>query len=99
LRCFFGLILIRIRIIAILARIPIDITGSHVKPPEFSHRALWLAGGVDGIALVASLTIVLEISGGSCHAELQFIIRAIVVYWDVWDIASDLRLLKHHFGR
>jgi hypothetical protein len=50
LRCFF--LLIRIRIIAILALIPVDITGSQVKPLEFSCGLSSPAGGGDGIAFV-----------------------------------------------
>jgi len=99
LRCFFRLICICISIIAVLAIIPVDITCSQVKPLEFSHRGLSVAGGVDGIALIASLTILFEIPGASCNPEMQFVIRAIVVYPDVWVSPSDLTRLKRHFGR
>ena len=90
-RCFFLLI----RIIAILALIPVDIAGSHVKPLEFSRSPSSPAGGGDGIAFV---TLILEISAAPWYPEMQFVIHEIVVYRDVWVSASDLRFLHRHFG-
>jgi len=98
LRCFFLLIRIRIRIVAILALIPVDITGSQVKPLEFSRGPSSPAGGADGIVLVAFVTFIFVIPAAPWHPEMKFVIRAIVVYRDVWVSASDLRLLKRHFG-
>jgi hypothetical protein len=31
------------------------------------------------------------------HPEMQYMMRAIVVYWDVWDSASNLSFLKRHY--
>jgi hypothetical protein len=74
LRCFF--LLIRLRIIAILALIPVDIIASKVKPLEFSSGPSWPAGGSDGIAFV---TLIFEIPAAPWHPKMQFVIYAIVV--------------------
>jgi len=96
LRFFF--VLIRIRILAIIALIPVDITGFQVKPLEFSCVLWWLGGGRDSIVVIAFVTCTFAIPADTCHPEMQFIIGAIVSYRDVWVSASDLRFLKHQFG-
>jgi len=104
LQCFF--LLIRIGIVTILTLIPvtilvlipIDIAGSEVKPLEFHCGPLSPAGGGDGIAIVAFITFIFVIPTAPWHHEIKFVICAIVVYRDVWVSASDLRLLKRHFG-
>jgi hypothetical protein len=73
-------LLIRICIIAILALIPVDITGSPVKPLKFSRGPSSPAGGGNGIAFVTSI---IEIPAAPWDCELQFVIRAIVVSRDV----------------
>jgi hypothetical protein len=93
LRCFF--LLIRIHNIAILALIPVDITGFQVKPLEFSCGPSSPAGSGNCIALV---TFIFEMPATPWHPEMQFVILAIVVYWNVLVSASDLRFLKRHFG-
>ena len=94
-RCFF--LLIRIRIIAILALIPVDITGSQVKPLEFRRGPSSTAGGGDGIAIIAFITFIFVIPAAPWHPEMKFVTRSIVVYQDVWVSTSNLRLLKRHF--
>jgi len=138
LRCFF--LLIRIRIVAILAIISVDITGSKVQPiiPSVLHILRWSIIGLQCLFLhicfhiIASLdlipvditgsqdpalefirgpsspagggddltfiTFMLIIAAAPWHADMQFVIRAIVVYRDVWVSASDLRVLKRPFG-
>jgi hypothetical protein len=96
LRCFF--LLLPVGIIAILGLISVDITGSQVKPLEFSRGPMSPAGAGDGVALVALDTFFFAISAAPWHPEMQFVIRAIVVYWDVWVSASDHRFLKRHLG-
>jgi hypothetical protein len=93
LRYFF--LLIRIRIIAILALIPVDVTDSQVEPLKFSHSPASPAGGGDSIAFV---TFIFEMPTAPWHPEVQFVIRAIVVCQDVWLSASNVRFLKRHFG-
>jgi hypothetical protein len=78
LRCF--ILLIRIRIIAILAVIPVDIAGSQVKPLQLSSGLSRPAAGGDGIAFV---TFIFEILAAPWHPKMQLVIRAIVVYRDV----------------
>jgi hypothetical protein len=97
-RCLFLLIRIRIRVVAILALISVDITGSQVKPLEFHHGPSSPAGGGDGIATVAFITFIFLIPAALLHPKMKFIIFANVVYQDVWVSASDLRLLIRHFG-
>jgi len=91
-------ILIRIRIITIHTHIPVNITGSKVKPVQFSRSLTSVADGVDGMKLVIFVTFIFLISTAPWHPKMQFVIHAIVVHWDVWVSASDLRLLKWHFG-
>jgi hypothetical protein len=93
-RCFF--LLIRNHIVAILTIIPIGITGSEVKPVQFSRGPSSPAGNGDEIAHVAFITFTVIITPAPWHPEMKFVIHAIVVYWDVSVSASDLRLLKHH---
>jgi len=88
--------LIGIRIFGIFALIPVQITISQVKPLEFSCGPLSLAGGGDGIALIDFITFIIVILSGPWHPEMQFVIRTIVVYWDVWSSGSEVRLLKRH---
>jgi len=92
-RCFF--LLIHISIIAILALIPVDISGSQVKPLEFSSGPSSLAGSGNGIAFV---TFIFEIPASPSYPQMLFVIRAVVVNWDVWVTASDLRFRKCYFG-
>ena len=92
LRCFF--LLICIRIIAILAPIPVDITGSQIKPLELSRGPSSPAGGGNGITFI---TCIFEMPAATWHPEMQFVMRVIVVYRDVVVSASDLRFLKRHF--
>ena len=47
---------------------------------------------------VAFITFISVIRTVPWDPEMKFVIRAIVVNWDVWVSASDLRLLKRHFG-
>ena len=94
-RCVF--LLIHIHIIAIVALIRIDITGSQVKPPELSRGPSSLAGGGDGIPLVAFVTCIFIIPTALRHPDMQFLIHTIAVYHDVWVSTSDSRLLKNHF--
>ena len=96
LRCFF--LRLRIRIIALLALIPVDIAGSQVKPLSFSYGPSSTAGGGHGITHVAFITFIIIITAAPWRPEMKFIIHAIVVYRNVWVSASDLRLLKRHFG-
>jgi hypothetical protein len=91
LRWFFLLI----RIIAIHALIAINITGSEVKPPKFSRGPSSPAGSGVGIAFV---TFIFEIPTAPWHPEMQFMIRAIVVYQDVGVSANVLRSLNRHCG-
>jgi hypothetical protein len=65
LQCFF--LLIHIRNIAILALIPIDITGSQVKPLEFSRGPSSPAGGGNAIAFV---TFILDIHAAPCISKM-----------------------------
>jgi len=78
--------------------IPVDITGSQVKPVEFRRGPSSPAGGKDGIAIVPLITFLIVIPAAPWHPEMKFVIRAIDVYRDVWVSASDVRLLKRHFG-
>jgi hypothetical protein len=78
LRCI--LLRIRIRVIAVIALIPVAITGSHVKPLEFSCSMSSLAVSGDDIALVDFVTFIVVILAGPRHPETQFVIRTIVVY-------------------
>jgi len=55
------------------------------------------AGGGDGIALVDFVTFDFVIPATPLLPEMEFVIRAIVVYRDVWVSASDLRLLMRYF--
>jgi hypothetical protein len=94
LQCVF--LRIRIRIIASVALIPVPISGSKLKPLVFSYGPLSQAGCADPITLVDFSTFIVVILTAPWHPELQFIIRTIVLNWDVWVGASDLRLLKRH---
>jgi hypothetical protein len=76
----------------------VDITGSQVKPLKLSRGPSSPAGGGDGIALVAFVTFIFEIPATPWHPEMQFVIRAIVIYRDVWVSACELKLLNRHFG-
>jgi len=60
---------------------------------------LSLAGGGDVIALFAFITFIFELPAAPSIPEMQFVICAIVVDRDVWFSASDLRIIKRHFGR
>jgi hypothetical protein len=86
LRCF--VLRIRICILAILAIIRVDITGSQVKPLEFSRGPWSPDGGGDCIALVTNI---FEIPAAPWHPEMQFVIRTIVAYRDVLLTAGNLR--------
>jgi hypothetical protein len=88
----------RIRIVTILALIPVVITASQVKPLEVRRGLSSPACGVDGIAIVAFITFIFIIPTAPRHPEMKFVICAIVVYLDVWVSASDLRLHKRHIG-
>jgi hypothetical protein len=92
------LVHIRIHIVAILALIPVDITASQVKPLDFSRGPSSPAGGGVSIAHVAFITFIFVISSAPWHPVMKFVIRTIVVDRDVWVSASDLMLLKRHFG-
>jgi uncharacterized membrane protein YkgB len=59
---------------------------------------LLLTGGGDGIMVVAFVTISFLICTARWHPEMQFVICAIVVIQDIWVSASNLSLLKSHFG-
>jgi hypothetical protein len=61
LRCFFLPICIRIRIVAILALILVDITGWQVKALQFRHGPLSLAGDVDDTVIVSFITFIFVI--------------------------------------
>jgi len=93
---WFSLV-IQIHIVTIVTLIPIQITGFQAKPRDFSHCPLSLAGGGDVIALIMYFTLIFVIPAAYWHPEMQFVIAAIVVYWDFWVSASDLRILKCHF--
>jgi hypothetical protein len=67
------------RIITIVARIPVHITGSQVKPLEFSYIPWSPAGGGHGIALVDFVKFIVLNLTAPWHPEMQFIIRMIVV--------------------
>jgi hypothetical protein len=88
----------RMRIVASLTLIPVDITGSQVKPFEFSCGQSSPAGGADGIMLVTFVTFIFVILAAPWHPEMQIVICAIVVYRYFSVSASDLRILKRHFG-
>lgn len=90
--CFFHLI--HIRMVAKVAIIFIDITGNHIKTPEFSHGALSLAGCGDGLTSVDLIPCIRVITAVPWPPKIQVVISAIVVYLDVWDSASHLGLLK-----
>ena len=92
------LLLSRSLIIAILALIPVDINCSQVKLLEFSYSPLSPADSGDGVTLIAFITFIFEIPTSPWHPKMQLVIRAIVVYRDVWVSASDSRFLKRHFG-
>jgi hypothetical protein len=81
----------------ILGLIPVDITGSKITSRKFKCGPFSPAGSGDGITLVAVVTLIFVIHSATWHFKMQFIICAIVVYWDVSVSASDLRLLKHYF--
>jgi hypothetical protein len=87
----------RIRIVAILALIPGYVPSSQVKPHEISRRQLSQPCSGDGIALVSLVNINFGIPTATWLPKIQFVIRAIVVYWDVLVGASDPRVLKRHF--
>jgi hypothetical protein len=91
-------LLIRIRIIAVVALVPVHISASQVKPLEFSCGPSSPADYGDGIVLVDFVTFIVVILAAPSDPEMQIIIRTIVVYRDVWVSASDLRLLTHHLG-
>jgi hypothetical protein len=61
LRYIILLISIHIRIVAILTLIPVNLTGSLVKPLGISRRTLSPVGGGDAIALAAFSTFILEL--------------------------------------
>jgi len=95
-RCFF--LLSRIHIVTIVTLIAVHITPSQVKPLELSWGPSWPAGGGDGSAPVDFITFIVVILAAPWYPEMQFIIRRIVVYQDVWVSASNLRFLKRHLG-
>jgi hypothetical protein len=95
---FFLLICIHIPIVAILALIPVDITGSQVEALKFSCGPSSQAGGGDGIALVAFVPFIFVIPAAPWHPEMQYVICATAAYQDVWVRASDVWILKRHFG-
>jgi hypothetical protein len=84
LRGIFLLIRIRIRIVAVLNLLPVDITGSQVKHLECGCGLASPARGGDVIALIAFVTFIFVIPAAPWHPEMQFVIRAIDVYRDVW---------------
>jgi hypothetical protein len=88
----------RIRINTILAVIPVDINLGQVKPLEFHYQPSSPAGLEDGIAILAFITFIFAMPAAPWHSEMKFVIYAIVGYRDVWVGASDLILLKLHFG-
>jgi hypothetical protein len=73
------------RIVAILSLIPTDITGSQVKPLKFIRSPSSLGVGGDGMAFV---NLIVEILAASWTREIQFIMCAIIVYWDGWVSAA-----------
>jgi hypothetical protein len=96
LACFF--LLIRIRISAITAHIPVDIPGYQVNRLGCNHRASSAAGGGDGILHLCFNTFIIIIPATPWYPEMKFVVRSIVVYRDVLASVSNLKLLKCHFG-
>jgi len=76
LKCF--LLLISIPIVTIVALIPVNITGSQMKPLELSHGLSLLAGSGDGSVLIAFVTFSLVLPAAPWHPNMQFVIRGIV---------------------
>jgi len=95
--CFF--LVMRICTVTILPLIPVHITESEVTPLDFRGGLPSPADGGDVIAIVTFITLIFVIPAAPWHPEMKFVIRAIVVYRDVWVNTSDLMLLKCHFGR
>jgi len=89
---------ILIRIVAIVTLLPVDITGSQVKPLEFNCGPSLPAGGGDAISLVNFITVVVVIVVAPWHPKMRFVIHTFVVYRDIWVSASNLRLHKRHLG-
>jgi len=92
------ILVICISIIAILTLIPVDISGLQAKPLECSCGPSSLAGSGDDNLRIAFINIIFVIPAAPWYPEMLFLISAIVVYGDVWVSASNLRLLRHHFG-
>jgi hypothetical protein len=59
---------------------------------------LWLAGGGDAIALISLVTFIIVIPSAPWHPEMQFAMHTVVFNQGGLVSASNLRLLKHHFG-
>jgi len=78
------LLLIPIRIIAIIALIPVDINGSQVKPLKLSRGRSSPAGCGDGIGLVVFIIFIIVIPATPWHHKIKLVLRAIVVCQVVW---------------
>jgi hypothetical protein len=90
------IILIRIRIVALVTLIPVDITFSWVKPLEVILGPSSPAGGGDGIAPGTFITIIFVLPSAPWHSTTKCVIHAIVVSRTFSVSPSDCRLLKRH---
>jgi hypothetical protein len=60
--------------------LPIDCTGSQVKPLEFSRDLSLVAGGGHVIALLTSIAVILVISSAPWHSKMQMMTNPIDLY-------------------
>jgi ABC-type glucose/galactose transport system permease subunit len=69
-------------------------TGSQIKPPEFSLGLSSLHGAMYGIAVITCVTFIFLIPTASIHPNIQFVMHTIIVYQDVSLSDSNHWLLK-----